>query len=227
MVRATQHRSEDPFLAKVPMSLRTQNCWLLSVLFALVSSVAWAEEATYEGKPGSFWLDHISSPNGMQETIKAFKAMGSNAVPFLIKILEQRPSKLGEMIDDKLYKDDLVRHVPKEVVKALPSAMRTEDQREHAAFVIGQIGPEAETAIPALMAILSDPNEGWRIVVESRTALLAMGDKLAGQVPQFIRYLKNDDRDTRQLGAVLLASTGPKARAAVPTLLGLAEGRDY
>jgi len=53
-----------------------------------------------------------------------------------------------------------------------------------------------------------------------------MGEKLAGQVPEFITYLKSDDRETRQLGAVLLAAVGPKAKAAVPGLLEAAESRD-
>jgi len=38
--------------------------------------------------------------------------------------------------------------------------------------------------------------------------------------------LKSDDRQTRQLGAVLLAAVGPKAKAAVPALLEAAESRD-
>lgn len=186
-----------------------------------------ATEPTYDGKPTSFWLNNVRSPNGMQETIKAFKAMGSNAVPFLIATLARKPSKLGEAVDDKLYKDDVARYVPKGVVNALPSAMRTEDRRENAAFLLGEIGPDAEAAIPALMTVLNDPTEGWRIIANTRGALLAMGEKLAGQVPQFIAYLESDDSRTRQLGAVLLASTGPKARSAVPALLRLAESQDY
>jgi hypothetical protein len=153
----------------------------------LLGLAARAAEPAYEGKPASFWLDHMyAQPNGMSETIRAFKAMGSNAVPFLIKTLERKPSKLGEVVDQKLYEDDLERHLPKCVARALPSAMRVEDRREHAAFLIGQIGPDAAAAIPALMAVLTDQIEGWRIEAEVRGALLAMGEKLADQVPQFI-----------------------------------------
>jgi hypothetical protein len=59
----------------------------------------------------------------MDRAIKAFKAMGSNAVPFLIDVLEQTPSKFGEVVDDALYKKDLARRVPKGVAKTLPSEL--------------------------------------------------------------------------------------------------------
>jgi len=144
-------------------------CSFALLATGLLSFVACAAEPNYEGKSASFWLDHIdASPNGMNETVKAFKAMGSNAVPFLIKTLERKPSKLGEVVDEKLYQDDLERHLPKGVVRALPSAMRVEDRREHAAFLISQIGPDAAAAIPALMAVLTDQTEGWRIEAEVR-----------------------------------------------------------
>jgi HEAT repeat protein len=201
---------------------------LIVSLAGLLSFAARAANPTYEGKPASFWLDHIyARPDGMRETIQAFKAMGTNAVPFLIKTLERKPSKLSELVDDQLYKDDLARHVPKDVVRILPSAMRVEGRREHAAFLIKEIGPDAAAAIPVLMAILNDQTEGWRIVSEVRGALLAMGEKLSGHVPEFIAYLKSDDRETRQLGALLLASTGPKAQTAVPALLEAAESREW
>lgn len=226
-------KDRESALGSVPAGLPTsspsrERSFPFILLFTgLLSFAAGAAEPMHEGQAASFWLDHIyTPPNGMMQTIKAFKGMGSNAVPFLVKTLERKPSKLGEFADDKLYKDGLNDHVPKSLVKALPSAMRVEDRREHAAFLIGQIGPDAAAAIPALMRVLTDQTEGWRIEGEVRGALLAMGEKLSGQVPEFITYLKSNDRETRQLGAVLLASVGPKAQAAVPALLKAAESRD-
>jgi HEAT repeat protein len=77
------------------------------------------------------------------------------------------------------------------------------------------------------MIVLTNQNEGWRVVAECRGALLNMGGKLGGQVPIFITFLKSGDRNMQEFGAVLLSRTGPKARAAVPALLALAEGHDY
>ena len=201
----------------------------VAVLFyaGVLNFAACAGETAYKGKPASFWLEDARASLGItNESIVAFKAMGSNAVPFLIEILQRKPSKLSEMDDNKLYNDRLMEHVPKGVVRALPSAMRTEERREAAAFLIGVIGPDASAAIPSLMVVLNDPNEDWRISEGVQTALMAMGEKLAGQVQQFIAYLQSDDRETRRLGATLLASTGPKAKAAVPALLALATNKN-
>ena len=72
-----------------------------------------AAEPVYEGKSANFWLDHcFSSPNGMQESITAFKAMGSNSVPFLIEVLERKTSVIGEAVDNALYHQELARKVP-------------------------------------------------------------------------------------------------------------------
>jgi len=208
----------------------TTRRWLFpisSLLLCLWPFAALAAEPTYEGQSASHWLDHMDvAPNGMQETIKAFKSMGRDAVPFLIKTLGRKPSKVGEAVDDLLYKRQLVAHVPEEMAKALPSAMRVGDRRGRAAFLIGEIGPEAEEAIPALMAILTDQSEGWRLEAEVRDALLAMGEKLSTQVPVLISFLESDDRETRGFGIRLLGSVGPKARDAVPALQGLANAPD-
>ena len=45
-----------------------------------------------------------------------------------------------------------------------------------------------------------------------------MGEKLTGQLPEFIGYLKSQDLENRELGANLLEKIGPKAKAAVPVL---------
>ncbi len=189
-----------------------------------VSSLGHAAEPTYEGKSASFWLEHFYDTNSQpRAAVTAFKAMGSNAVPFLIKTLEQKPSALGKAVDDQVYGGDPSHRVPQGVLNALPSAMRTEEKRDRAVYLIQEIGPDAAEAIPSLMTILNDPNEGWRMIAGARGALLAMGERLAGEVPRLIDYLKSNDREDQQLGAVLLASIGPKGRAAVPALLKLAE----
>ena len=213
------------------LTRRIATCgWLFpigSLLVCLGAFAAFTAEPTYEGQAASRWLDNMdAAPNGMQETIKVFKSMGRDAVPFLIKTLGRKPSKVGEAVDDLLYKSQLVAHVPEEMAKALPSAMRVGDRRSRAAFLIGEIGPEAAETIPTLMAILTDQNEDWRLEAEVRDALLAMGEKLSAQVPVFISFLKSDDRQTRGFGIRLLGSVGPKAHDAVPLLQGLANAPD-
>src|SRR5258708_4552165 len=159
----------------------------------------------------------------MSECISACKAMGSNAVTCMIETLQQKPSKLGKVVDDKLYKDGLARHVPEPVVNALPSAMRDDRRREGAAFLISEIGPDAAAAIPTLMSIFTDPSEGWRLENEVRGALSSMGERLAILLPNFIQWLNNEDRAIREIGIHFLSCVGPKANVAVPRLIELLE----
>ena len=197
-------------------------------MVAATNSVA-EPQTSHQGKPASYWLDQIYSTNanGMKESIEAFTSMGSNAVPFLVEVLEQKPSKLGGIVDEKLSDYRFRQNVPEGLVKALPSAYRVEQRRESAAFLISQIGPDAAAAVPALMRIFHDPGEGWRIKAEVRVALLSMGEKLAGQMPEFIGYLKSENVQVRELGANFLERIGPKAKAAIPALVEAAENSNW
>jgi HEAT repeat protein len=114
--------------------------------------------------------------------------------------------------------------VPKFVEKALPSAYRDEERREHAAFLISQIGPAAEAAIPALIRILEDQTEDGDLEREVLQALKAMGESGAITLPKYIAYLRSDDDYTQVVGADLLSSIGPRAKIAVPALLEAADG---
>src|SRR5439155_16728757 len=97
------------------------------------------------------------------------------AVPFLIRILETKPSKIGRILDEKLYSVSSLTsnmQVPWRMRQHLPSAMRVEGRREHAAFFISQIVAAAGAAIPTLIRILEDHSEDWRLEQEVFSALL-------------------------------------------------------
>ncbi len=151
----------ETVLVKAVSLLRMVLGWVLLVLTGLTTTLA--AEATYQGKPASFWLDCWSTNTAAADA--AFKAMGSNAVPFLIKTLERKPSKLGEFVDKQVadYYLKHLREVPSEVRRCLPSAYRVEDRRELAAFFLGRLGPAAEAAIPALFRVYTDTNVAWRL----------------------------------------------------------------
>src|SRR5262249_48145637 len=129
---------------------------IATLTLALGLNFCSAGEPTYRGKSASYWLD--SWGTNMEGSDAAFKAMGTNVVPFLIKLLEQKPSKLGEVLDKKLADYSLSHpgRIPEEVTEILPSAYRVEQRREMAAFFLGELGPLAEAAIPTLFRIYCD-----------------------------------------------------------------------
>lgn len=154
--------------------------------------------------------------------------MGSNAVPFLVGILEAKPSILAELADQGVSKYYL-KHPggpPPRLLNALPSADRVEGRREAAAFMLGQIGPEAAAAIPTLFRIYTDTNENWRIESELGGALASMGEKGMVLFPQYLSWLTNADPVIQAIGAGFLESIGPKAQAALPALTKAADSHN-
>ncbi len=146
-------------------------------------------------------------------------AMGSNAVPFLIKILGTKSPVPGKAADETVDKSESEHgeEIDEDRRDALRDAYRIGLDRDLAAYLIGQLGPTAASAIPTLLRILEDPNEDWRLEAEVRDALSSMSESGVVAVPHYMDYLRGDD-DSRTTGAELLASVGPKAKAAVPLL---------
>src|SRR5436190_10673139 len=175
--------------------------WVILLTSGLIICAA---QPSYQGKPPLHWLDSMST--NMEGGIQAFKAMGSNTVPFLIEILEYKPSSFTKFIQRELLRYDL-KHPGSKVIgalsRSLPSAHVIEDRRENALFLIGKIGPEAEAAIPLLFRLLVSTNENWRIETEVGPSIAAMGEKAIVLVPDYLRWLKSDDADARELAAGL------------------------
>src|SRR5690348_14086853 len=102
------------------------------------------QEPSYEGKSASFWLDWWwQGVDGPKAADAAFQAMGPKAVPFLVKVLEHKPTALSVKLDEARTKYDTSHPdgLPPTLEKVLPSEYRIQNRRETAAFLLGQIGP--------------------------------------------------------------------------------------
>ena len=102
-------------------------------------------------------------------------------------------------------------------VPALIDLLRDPDNRAAAAAVLGDIGPEAEAAVPALARALEDSDDDVR-----RTSADALGDigpAAEAAVPALARALDDTDASVRSNAATALGDLGPVARAAVPALV--------
>ncbi len=93
--------------------------------------------------------------------------------------------------------------------------------KETAVDALGRIGP---SAVPPLVATLSDPNP--RVRAEAARALSRIGSAAQAAVPQLIEQLQDPDRDVRQAAARALGQIGPAAAPAVPALITLIETND-
>src|ERR1041385_8619774 len=172
---------------------------------------------TFQGRNAAYWLEHWDDEPKQSDL--AFKMMGRKAVPYLVRLLKQKPSKLGATVDQMRANPRM--EISGRLGNFLPSAGRTVDRRKTAAFLLSQMGPEAEAAIPTLIQIIEDPAEDHNVVSEAFDALLATREKLVLYLPRFISYLNHDDPDMRETGVALVRSTGPKAKAVAPLILKL------
>ena len=93
--------------------------------------------------------------------------------------------------------------------------------RNAAAFVLGQIGPAAKDAVPALSEALKD-KEGY-VRRAAVSALGRIGPAAKDAVPALMVALKHKNRRVRSYAANALGQIGPAAKAAGPALKAMSE----
>ncbi len=85
-----------------------------------------------------------------------------------------------------------------------------------AAMILARMGPQAKTAVPALVTALRDDDPQTRR--EILFALGSIGPAASAAVPALIKSLDDEDMDVRYSAAFALGRIGPKASAAEPVL---------
>jgi hypothetical protein len=131
---------------------------------AITVLLLWVRPAgpSYDGQSISKWFyqaGNFDSPPDPHKDREAFRAMGSEAVPFLVHRLEDAPS---ERIKDLLAK---VGSTPKEIYR-----QRKEMWQYRAAYLLGEMGPLAKSAETNLAAAVLSPN--WSLRGAATVALL-------------------------------------------------------
>src|SRR5512133_2048458 len=110
------------------------------------------DTVVYQGKPIRTWALQASA--GDPQAIAAIRALGTNAVPGLVDVLERKESFVRQQVTV------IGRKVPRLFARPLlsfASKRETVLYRSSAAKVLGSLGPEAAPAIPALGRALHDP----------------------------------------------------------------------
>jgi HEAT repeat protein len=104
------------------------------------------------------------------------------------------------------------------VVSVLIQALRDRRAASDAKFVLGEIGPGAACAVPALVQSLREERVGRPLRTPPSSAL-ALGRIGAAAVPELIPVLKNDYPEVRTSAVIALGFVGKGAQDAVPYLM--------
>jgi HEAT repeat protein len=194
---------------------KSVRCLLVAALLPVCMATGYGADIQLWGRPIEYWFEQrlpvtMTDP----QAVEAFMDLGTNALPFLITVLEHKPSLFARGADQVRKK-----HPPgPKLLNMVASAMKENDRRKCAAMLIGDLGTNGAQAVPTLMKIWNDPTDDWEVKSRVEQALLAMGDQVAGYLPDFMRAVKSTNTLMREAGIILVGHCGPKARAALPLL---------
>jgi HEAT repeat protein len=114
----------------------------------------------------------------------------------------------------------------RDAVGALTKALAVPETRNAAMELLAEIGADAQPALEAMVAGLSDEDPGYRS--NAAMAIAALGPRAKGAVPALEKMLGDEAAvpESRYTAAYALGSIGPEAVAAEPLLRKLAESED-
>ena len=94
-------------------------------------------------------------------------------------------------------------------VPRLVDALKHEKLRGQVAYILGQMGPAAAPATPALAKLIADKDE--RVALEAAVALANIGPGAKGAVPALIEALEQAENPNAYAMAYALGRIGPDA----------------
>jgi HEAT repeat protein len=224
-----------PFVIVIIIVITIVGCWELCK----------PAEPSYEKKPLSFWLaNYVPGTEGgpsQQEADKAMRAVGTNAIPTLLRLVQEKESPLKlkwyellKWLDDQYAfktKYSLAwernyegfagfKALGADARVAVPDLIKiydrnvSPDSRTAAIFSLGAIGPSANSAVPSLLKWLAAKPNDFDL-------LQALGEIHSDPdlvVPVLIAHLGDSQPIARQYAAKGLGAFGADAKPAVPAL---------
>ncbi len=239
---------------------KAKRIWLASLLAAVLGGFIWLmlrpsqPEPTYQGKPLSFWLEGFdqgnykisrpwrTTPPTWEEADEALRKIGTNAIPTLLRILQERDSEFKIKIVGllqrqhliripfaSLYREDTALHgfniLGPAASNAVPRLIEIFESdpfpfpKQAIPVILGHIGPTALPAIPSLLRWITHTNGFVRNNVIFALRRIQGNPTLV--VPALIKCLKDPDVFVRAQAARGLGSYGKDAQSAVPAPLEL------
>ncbi len=231
---------------------------LAVLLVAFLGVIIWqaccTHEPVYQGKPLSFWLEgcdpgninhaHLKgqSPPTWSQANAAIREIGTNAIPTLLRMLEQPDSRFKLIIIKLLQKQHFIKAplapvnhnlnayfgfvaLGSRASNAVPRLIEIFDRdpapvpQQAVPAILGGFGPAAAQAVPALLRAVTHTN-----AIVRGNAIYALRQIYAASnlvVPALIKCLSDPDARVRALAARSLGSCGRDAQSAVPALIQL------
>jgi hypothetical protein len=238
-------RRQRPNQPRTSRNMRTR-LLIAALLTVILGAVAWLvlnrseSEPVYQGRRLSDWLEDFDHWNGDTNApvVVAIRALGTNAIPTVVKMSLWRDSRLKDKVSIEFEKHpNLMRYrytiaamrwsraghalnVMGETARAaVPyylQALTNRDAvtRRGALNALGYIGPLAEDSIPTLLARQDDLEALGNLL---RT-LGDIGRRADLCVPVLIQGLGNTNDSVRSCAAHALGRFGDEAKAAIPSL---------
>jgi hypothetical protein len=180
--------------------------WVLSLTLGM-------REKLYQGQTVLYWQDACLSTNSAERS-RAIALMNSEIIPDLT-------NTMFHDWDDSKFRVELIRWL-NELPGVEIQYVSAPGRRGGAASDIGEFGPLASAAVPALIQALNGSDQPVR-----RHAAIALGrihTEPDVVIPLLIPYLS--DPDLTEAAILGLGGFGPAAKPAVPELLALFPGTD-
>ena len=194
---------------------------LLALLFvALAGGLVWMlsppAEPAYQGKPLSAWLKDLY-PEWKEDVnphaVVALRAMGINAIPALLKIIQSYDSPFDRMILEPDRLQSLV-HLPL-VEKWHERSLERSQQRWAASYALYALGTNARPALPALTNLFFHSST---VIISALSAVPLAGMGSEG-LPPLLAALTNRNADIRLSAATGLTWARSDLNLVVPALI--------
>lgn len=225
--------------------------WFVIALLVIAGGLTWQISRSrepmpmYEGKPLSYWLEclDITYPHetSEQKAEHAIQAIGTNAIPTLLKMVEKKDSPLKNRLIALRRKERFlkIKIVPdyyyhalatygfgvlgKDGRKGVPALIKILNDsdcdgcRNSAIASLGGIGPAAESAVPTLVrSLVVDTNYGHKLYIISALGEIHAHPEIA--VPALTNCLADSRTGVREFTIKALGSFGTNAAQAIPIL---------
>jgi len=191
---------------------------LLVAGLIFVSFLSTPAHITYQAQSVRARITDLNSTNPTKrvDALNRLIQMNQAAVPYLVAALEEQNSPLFKTY----YKFRPSARLPNWFASALPPTQARDTILWNATFIIGQIGPNARTAVPALLKLLQDNDAGLRKTTIAALGLI--GPDARAAVPALARMFQESDDMTRLSIVSALIRIGDPDREAAGTLSKLA-----
>lgn len=179
-------------------------------------------EPAYRGRTLSDWIVVTRVHPDDEEARMVVRQLASNSIPLLLDWIkrEDRPTPRAKI---EAAKDRAMAFLERHrVIKPRPHSSFMDwkgSYRSLAQWTLDELGPEAETAIPALVQMLGTKGPTTNdFSPVAGTAYLLLPKMVPASIPPLIDALSSSDFQVYALAAGALGEIGPQARAAIPVL---------